>query len=128
LIVAAFTLVLILSSVGGAVAASRDRVGERISLFNPPATYPADTAFHIWHGFLFEPSDTGYGRFEFKLEVDGAERAADFFTVEVLDRRTVSKVWTFNFPDGMTGTHTFTGHWITPDGEDTISVSVDFTS
>jgi hypothetical protein len=129
LAVAAVTIALLLASVTGAAAASRERVGDRISLLDPPATYPADTAFHIWHGFIFESRvDRGYGRYAFQLDVDGVATPADFFDVDILDRGTVSKVWVFNFPDGLSaGTHTFTGHWVTPDGEDTISVAVDFT-
>ena len=127
LTVAALSIVLLLTSAGGAVAASKERVGDRISLFEPPSTYPADTAFHLWHGFVFEDFDRGYGRYEFNLDVDGVEVAADFFDVDVFDRGTVSKVWVFNFPDGMTGTHTFEGTWITPDGEDSLAATVDFT-
>jgi hypothetical protein len=127
LTVASLTIVLLLTSAGGAVAASKERVGDRISLFTPPATYPAATAFHIWHGFVFEEADRGLGRYAFVLDVDGVERAADFFEVTLLDRRLVSKVWVFNFPNGLTGVHTFDGHWITPAGTDTISVTVDFT-
>jgi hypothetical protein len=129
LAVAAVTIALLLASVTAAAAASRERVGDRISLFEPPATYPADTAFHIWHGFIFQQGiDRGYGRYEFQLEVDGVATAADFTDVDVLDPGAVSRVWVFNFPAGLSGTHTFTGHWITPDGEDIITVTVDFTT
>lgn len=129
LAVAAVTIALLLASVTAAAAASRERVGDRISLFEPPATYPADTAFHIWHGFIFQQGiDRGYGRYEFQLEVDGVATAADFTDVAVLDPGAVSRVWVFNFPAGLSGTHTFTGHWITPDGEDIITVTVDFTT
>ena len=127
LTVASFTIVLLLTSAGGAFATSKVRVGDRISLFTPPTTYPAATAFHIWHGFLFTESDTSLGRHEFVLDVDGVERAADFMEVSRVDRRLISKVWVFNFPNGLTGVHNFEGHWITPDGTDTIPVTVDFT-
>jgi hypothetical protein len=129
LAVAAVTIALLLASVTCAAAASRERVGDRISLFDPPTTYPADTAFHIWHGFAFHRStERGYGRYEFQLDVDGVATAADFIDVDVLEPGVVSRVWVFNFPDGLSGTHTFTGHWVTPDGEDIITVTVDFTS
>ncbi len=127
LIFAALTVVVLLTSAGGAFAASKERVGDRISLLAPPPTYPAATAFHIWHGFVFEEGDKALGRYAFVLDVDGVERAADFFDVTLLDRRLISKVWVFNFPNGLTGIHTFAGHWITPAGTDTISVTVDFT-
>jgi hypothetical protein len=127
LIVASFTIVLLLTSAGGAVAVSKVRVGDRISLLTPPTTYPAATAFHIWHGFVVEDTDKSLGRYAFVLDVDGVQRAADFFEVTLLDRHLISKVWVFNFPNGLTGVHTFDGHWITPAGTDTISVTVDFT-
>jgi len=128
LVVASVTIALLLAGVSSVAAAGRERVGDRISLFDPPTTYPADTAFHLWHGFIFEQGvDRGYGRDEFQLEVDGVATTADFTDVDVLDPRVVSRVWVFNFPEGLSGTHTFTGHWITPDGEDTITVTVDFT-
>jgi len=123
------TVALLLASVSGAAAASRERVGDRISLLDPPTTYPADTAFHIWQGFGFERGiDRGYGRYAFQLEVDGVAMAADFTEVTMLAPTVVSRVWVFNFPDGLSGIHTFTGHWITPDGEDVLDVTVDFTT
>jgi hypothetical protein len=72
LAVAAATIALLLANVGGATAASRERTGDRIDLLtDPPTTYPASTAFYIWHGFIFESGDGGRGHFEFQLEVDG---------------------------------------------------------
>ena len=115
LAVALVTIALLLTRVTGAAAASKERVGDRISLLDPPATYPADTAFHIWHGFVFQQGiDRGYGRYEFQLDVDGVARAADFTEVTMVEPTLVSKVWVFNFPDGLSGTHIFTGHWSRP--------------
>jgi hypothetical protein len=129
LALAVVTVALLLASVGGAAAASRDRVGDRISLLDPPTTYPADTAFHIWHGFVFQrETERGYGRYAFQLDVDGVATAADFIEVDVLAAGAVSRVWVFNFPDGLVGIHTFTGHWVTPDGTEDLSVTVDFTT
>jgi hypothetical protein len=54
--------------------------------------------------------------------------AADFTDVDVLAPGAVSRVWVFSFPDGLSGIHTFTGHWDTPDGEDILTVTVDFTT
>jgi hypothetical protein len=127
LAVGVLTIALLLTAVGGAAAASKDRLGDRISLLAPPATYPADTAFHIWHGFVFQQGDVGYGRYRFELDVDGVERVADFFDVSEFDRGTVAKVWTFNFPAGLSGTHTFDGYWITPSGTSSVSATIDFT-
>jgi hypothetical protein len=127
LAVGALTVALLLTAVGGAAAMSKVRVGDRISLLAPPATYPAGTAFHIWHGFVFQDGDVGYGRYRFELDVDGVERVSDFFDVFAFDRGTVAKVWVFNFPAGLTGTHTFEGLWITPKGPSSVSVTIDFT-
>ena len=130
LAVGALAIALLLTSATSAAAAQRERIGDRISLFDPPSAYPADTAFHLWHGFVFELAngDRAVGRSEFHLDLDGAPVAADFVDVDVLEARAVSRVWVFNFPDGLSGIHTFTGHWITRDGEDTIEVTIDFTS
>jgi len=129
LAIAAVTMALLLASVSGTAASSRERVGDRISLFDAPTSYPANTAFHIWHGFIFQRDlDRGYGRYQFQLEVDGVATVADFTDVDVLEPGAVSRVWVFNFPDGLSGTHTFTGHWVTPGGEDTITITVDFTT
>jgi len=127
LAVAAVTVAVLLTAVGGAAAATKVRVGDRISLLSPLATYPAGTAFHIWHGFVFQDGDVHLGRYRFELDVDGVERSADFFDVTTFDRGTISKVWTFNFPSGLTGTHTFDGYWITPDGTDSLSATIVFT-
>lgn len=126
---AALTIVLLLTSAGGAVAASKEPVGDRISLLDPPATYPSGTAFYVSHGFQFQDQDRSYGRYEFLLDVDGVQRAANYFDVGVFDRRTVYKVWVFNFPNGLSGgSHTFEGHWIVPGGEEfqAVTVTVDF--
>ena len=129
LAVGAVTIALLLTSATGAAAARRERVGDRISLLEPPASYPADTAFHIWHGFVFQrETERGYGRYAFQLDVDGAMVAADFIDVDVLAPGAVSRVWVFNFPDGLSGIHTFTGHWVTPDGVEDLEVTVDFTT
>ena len=94
LALAVVTASLLLSSVSGAAAASRERVGDRISLIDPPTTYPADTAFHIWHGFVFQrETERGYGRYEFQLDVDGIATAADFIDVDVLAPGAVSRWW-----------------------------------
>lgn len=130
LAIAAVTVALLLASVSGAAAAARERVGDRIYLLDPPTEYPADTAFHIWHGFGFELGiDRGYGRYEFRLDVDGEARAADFIEASSLAPTVVSRVWVFNFPDGLSaGQHTFTAHWVYPDGgEDVLETTVDFT-
>lgn len=115
-------LVLVLVVVLPVSAARPVPVGDRINvLAGTPLDYPADTAFHIKHGWMFGPGDevTGYplGKFDFQLEVDGVMQEDDFLLREN-DRSTrpISRtlLWVHNFPDGMTGTHTFTGTWLAP--------------
>jgi hypothetical protein len=48
--------------------------------------------------------------------VDGVSRREAFVerTVVSGDPDLLTRIWVFNFPEGMTGTHTFTGHWLGP--------------
>jgi hypothetical protein len=120
-----FALALALSASGTpAPAADQEPVGPRINvLLGTPASYPAGEPFHIEHGWGITPDDPPAvaGVYSFSLDVDGVPRPADLvirtttstptsgFDVPILNRG-----WVFNFPDGMTGTHTFTGHWFVP--------------
>jgi hypothetical protein len=100
-------------------AKGKEPVGEKISVFPPgtPSEFPAGAPFHISHGWLLDPGEGPPGRFDFDLEVDGVLRDEDFVS-RTVDRSGVSEsllwIWVHNFPDGMTGTHTFTGRWLAP--------------
>src|SRR3954454_2752064 len=52
-------------------------VGPRISLFAPPATFPADTPFHVNHGWVCEAPDPTRDFLDadprFELIVDGKD-------------------------------------------------------
>jgi hypothetical protein len=116
-------LALVLAA-GPAAADPKEPVGDRISVFlGTPTSFAAGKPFHIRHGWgigATEPPERA-GLFGFRLDVDGVPRGADFvirttdpapkteFESPVLNRS-----WVFNFPSGMSGIHTFTGHWITP--------------
>jgi hypothetical protein len=65
---------------------------------------------------LDSTTDDAIGRYVFTLDVDGAARAADFRTTGTLPDGQVQKWWYFNFPNGMTGTHTLIGHHFAPCG------------
>jgi hypothetical protein len=99
-------------------AEAPSEVGERINvLFGTPDTFPAGEPFHIWHGWDFPVEDWPPGHFDFQLEMDGVVQSEDhFFVFPILWQGSMwqLRVWLYNFPDGMTGTHTFTGHWIAP--------------
>ena len=94
------------------VLAKAERVGDRISLFGGDTVFAAGEPFHIVHGWTFSPPDDRPqgGHFEFTLEVDGQFVEASF-SDRTKENGLIARLWIFNFPDGMTGTHTFTGHW-----------------
>jgi hypothetical protein len=109
-----------------ATATQREPVGQRINvLVGFPNTFPAGASFHIGHGWGIGATDLPEqaGIYSFRLDVDGVPRDEDFvlrtadppaetgFPYPLLNRG-----WLFNFPAGLTGMHTFTGHWITPCG------------
>jgi hypothetical protein len=92
-------------------------------------TFPAGEPFFVRHGWLITPqkkygdlpgtSQTqAVGRYTFTLSVDGTVGDPSF-----VDRYTESndqypllltRFWGFEFAQGMTGTHTFTGRWYAP--------------
>jgi len=81
--------------------------------------YPADTAFYISHGWIDLSPSYVPGQIRFELEVDGVNVPPTY--VEFTRNHDpddpgwfLNKIYFFNFPEGMTGTHTFEGHWITP--------------
>ncbi|GEM_PF-6706538 len=123
-LILALILVLSLTSVAATV---EKRVGERINLDDAPATFDANTSFHIAHGWDY-PTIMGTatlnggapGRHVFTLEVDGEEQHFSFLEQTVTQKiefygylwRYYLTMWVFNFPDGLdAGAHTFTGKW-----------------
>jgi len=117
-------------SVTTAQAATGDRTGTRLSLFaGASQTLPAQQPFYLQHGWGLvpqkklsdspgDPQAVAVGAYLFTLAVDGVPVQADF-----IDRSTTSidpyalvleRSWVFDFPTGMTGTHTFTGTWSGP--------------
>jgi len=106
-----------------AASQTHERVGQRIGLLGaPPATFPANEPFHIAHGWVpIVPKDgppIAVGLYDFDLEVDGVFRPHDFVDRFDFDESNPEPefvwLWVHNFPEGMTGTHTFTGHWFSP--------------
>ena len=122
-LLALLALATTLALAPSAAAATKERTGPRINLFGGFQVFPASQPFHIAHGWGLDQSQPettppALGRFGFSLAVDGADRREDFVeryhdedpAFDHLYRRW----WVHNFPDGMTGTHTFTGHWFGP--------------
>src|SRR2546430_11378683 len=105
-------------------AGTNEPVGPAVSvLLGTPTSFPAGQPFHITHGWAVGATapPQAVGIYAFRLEVDGVTRAPDFITRTAdspqstgYDAPVLNRSWTFNFPGGMTGTHTFTGHWIEP--------------
>lgn len=93
------------------IAARLQPVGARINIYNSgPQTFPANAPFHITHGWLLSIEDTQPELFDFKLQVDGVYKKVDIIEVRLGEYRQ----YVYNFPEGMTSVHTFTGHWFAP--------------
>jgi hypothetical protein len=115
--VAILLIVAILSlAITSSTYAQSEPVGERIFVYDGSIDFPAGIPFNIWHGWVQTSDDEAIGIFDFELEIDGVLRSEDFkmFTADSGDPDILWRRWVFNFPDGMTGTHTFTGHWYAP--------------
>jgi hypothetical protein len=100
------------------VFADRDApVGDRIGLFfSDSMEFTAGAPFHIRHGWIQSSEDDAIGIFDFALEVDEVFQREDFkmFSAISGDPDLLNRFWVYNFPNGMTGIHTFTGHWFAP--------------
>jgi hypothetical protein len=120
-------LVAMLSLAGIAGAGNVPRMGDqRVGLFEcafVPAgcseiTLAADEPFHVAHGWTsaISQQDLVDPALRVELSVDGTQKhgAIDFR----FDPATGiwSKTYVFNFPQGMSGTHSFTGCWYLADG------------
>lgn len=123
LLVALAALVLAASlTASGAKAGNVPRTGDRVGLLACALGVPGacddvylteGAPFHVAHGFTGEPwADLVNPLHRFELTIDGTQvhGAID------LDHATLEKWYVFNFPQGMTGTHTFTGCWYGTDG------------
>src|SRR5712691_3427142 len=109
------TTVLLGLTAAPSMAAPRDQaVGERLDLRAGDQAFPASTPFHIDHGFVFAIRDNTIGLANFVLDMDGTPLTADFIRRSpVGDDFTVSELWYYNFPSGLTGIHEFTRHYFT---------------
>ncbi len=101
-----------------ALAREKEPTGDPINLFDSGTqTYPANKSFYIAHGWEgVEPRGVP-GQISFELELDGAivqPTYTEHTTVVGVAGPLMDLTWVFNFPDGMTGDHTFEGHWIGP--------------
>lgn len=108
-------LVLALLITAPVLAGEHEPTGERINIFDSGyQTYPAGEPFHIFHSWI---TDSIPGQKFFELEVDGVYLKPTYveFYTEVYEHVACHyRIYYFNFPEGMTGTHVFKGHWILP--------------
>jgi hypothetical protein len=80
-------------------------------------TFPAGQPFHIEDGWGNNPSiDGGIGLWNFSLTVDGIPQMGFPDTRVITDPGVplILHPMLFNFPQGMTGTHVFSGIWSGP--------------
>lgn len=118
-IVLAALLGALVAATAGTAADSKQRVGDRVSLLGGRhQTFPAGAPFHVAHGWGLVPDRTdadALGKAGFSLELDGSQRRADFVDKHHETSPALGlllwRAWVHNFPDGLTGTHTFTGRW-----------------
>ena len=114
-IITVLVILTLLAMATLATAASKEPVGDRINVFyGGSMEFPAGVPFHIRHGWLnHAPNDAPMGTYDFELEVDGVMREEDFVmrSAESGYPGVVTWIWVYNFPNGMTGTRTFTVHW-----------------
>ena len=115
-VVYVLTLVLIAVVAMPAGATSKEPVGAKISLFSGSPTFAAGAPFHISDGWQVSSNTDAVGKFDITLEVDGTLRKHDFVIREVTSGNPdlLARFWVFNFPSGLSGTHTFVGRFLGP--------------
>jgi hypothetical protein len=110
-----FLLVITLMALTLIAASSpKERVGDRFffPLGSGKLFYEASKPFHIAHGWREEIGKSGKttARGGLRLFIDGDEVTEDFienFRLEEGETVYIQKWFVFNYPEGMTGTHTF---------------------
>ena len=116
----ATTILLGVTAAPSMAAPGHQAAGDRLDLRDGDQSFPASTPFHIAHGFFFLPGDRAIGLSRMTLDMDGTVLTADFVEWEHLTDSKVSELWVYNFPAGLTGTHVFTRHYLSPCDNDTI--------
>ena len=114
LVVSLLVVGMLIASAVPAMATGPQPTGQRILLLAGDQSYPANTPFHILGGFSVGRGTSAWGRYQYQLEMDGVTLSPSFRTFESSDVYGLITTWTFNFPDGLSGIHTFTGHYLVP--------------
>jgi hypothetical protein len=107
-------LLLVLVPAAPVSAGPKAPVGDKM-LWQGDISFPANEPFHREHGWLVPLGDYPIGGFNFVLEVDG-EVIKPSYKINERVRATneFKKTNVYNFPDGMTGVHIFTGYYYVP--------------
>lgn len=104
--------ILLVVSAGITLAGDRSTTGDRISLFGGDREVEAGAPFFVQHGIAaVQDEDQAIGRSIFILEIDGNAQRSSYIQHYVADGL-LYRVWVFSYPEGMSGVHTFTGHWL----------------
>jgi hypothetical protein len=108
-----FVVAAFVATTGSASAQGTPTVGDRLNLFAPPATFPADTPFHVNHGWICDPaSDCLDPGTRFELLVDGVDVPAAHNLVYDPQTPSASSADVSNFRFGLlAGPHVFEGRW-----------------
>lgn len=109
-------LVMALVPTAPVSAGPKQPIGELMTWGPIEDTFPANTPFHREHGWTSMPwGEYPIGGFGFVLEVDGVVIKPSYKIFE-RDRAegTFKKTNVYNFPDGMSGVHVFTGYYYVP--------------
>jgi hypothetical protein len=88
--------------------------GDRISLFAPPGSFPANTPFHVNHGWGCDTPPTGCleAGTRFELLVDGRDVPAAHDLEYDPHASLATEADVSNFRSGLpAGVHTFEGRW-----------------
>lgn len=115
LVALAVCIAAVLVAVLPAAANNKPTTGARISLTAPPATFPANSPFHIEHGFTCDLGDGSClgdqisANGDFDLYLDDVLQPSNV-DVNRLDGGVIGKFRLTNYSSGLpAGTHTFVG-------------------
>ena len=111
-------VLLMLPLVTPVLAREKEPTGSRIDIsWSGTQDYPTNTPFYIAHGWTEVRPHAVPGQVGFELELDDvAVKPTYVEQTTVVDEAgpMFDMTWIFNFPDGLTGQHTFEGHWYGP--------------
>lgn len=123
-VIAALAVVVAACAVAAGASADIPRTGDqRVGLIVcaltgvcPDLTLAANEAFFVQHGFTAEScADQRNPVHRFELSIDGVEQHGPIDLSRTADGL-CDKLYVFDYRNGMSGTHTFTGCWYAVDG------------